>query len=236
MKKEYKSQIYNTLKAFLYSFPLFISGFVLLIFISVQLKSDLLIIFGSICLFISPFIFQKNIRNIFTRKVLLEFDEQAFIVTEFPLKKDTIITKSIFNWADIKSYKVDFTKLNYTNLTIYLKDGSNKTFGFKDKNTFEEALKEEGVFNIFYSYVKQYNADKEINKKITLTPVFFTTRSGSFILFSVVGLAIFAVCFHIYKAPKSSPFTLLMGVSIILGLLGKRKQDKDNYNRINNLG
>jgi hypothetical protein len=234
MMKEYKTEKYNAIKAFVYLFVLFVITMLLVIYLSVKLNMPLLGVIYFICFTIFLFLFKKKILDLFTNRIILEFNEDAFIITETSLKEDNFIDKSTFIWKDIKSYKVYFTPSKLTYLTIYHRNGSSKTYGFKDNKTFQEAIKQESVFNLFYYYVKLFNNNNNANK-IILAPPFLTSKLGTSVLFSIVGLSIMAACIHIFKAPKSSPFTLIMAFFMILILLGKRKQDKESYNKISNL-
>jgi len=233
-KTLYTSKTYNALKAFLLFLPVYASLIGLIIFISIQLHKPLIAVFGWVIISSVPFLFQKSFKNYFTRRVELEFDNQEFLVKEYNLDTDVLINELNFFWADIQSFKCSFSSSNTIYLVIYLKGGSSKSFSFKDEKDQEEALNEKSVFSIFYYYVRQYNSDKKQEEEITLKPGFLTTKPGAFVLYSLVILAVIGIVIHFVLAPKTFMLSF-MSFFIIMGLLVKRKTDKDLYNKINKL-
>jgi len=58
-----------------------------------------------------PFIFQKKMKSIFTRDVLLEFNEQYFLTCEYN-HKGKLVKESTFKWTDIEGFKCYISQSN----------------------------------------------------------------------------------------------------------------------------
>ncbi|MBS1524144.1 MAG: hypothetical protein JST19_00760 [Bacteroidetes bacterium] len=230
----YSSQTYNAFKAFLYFVPFYITLLGTLLAGSLLLHKPLIAVIGWVLLNSVPFLFQKRFKRIFTRRVELEFDDESFSIKEYHLTDDVLIKQTDIAWRDIKSYKCYFSASSVTYLTIYLENGSNKSFSFKDGKDQDEAVSEKSAFSIFYYFVKQYNSNKEADQKIYITPGFLTTRPGLFLLCILGALVSVGIILHIILQPKSSLFSV-MGLFIVLGLVVKRKKDKDFYDKISQL-
>ena len=232
-KTLYNSQTYNVVKAFLYALPIYIllTGAIILIFRQLHMPA-----FGvAVWIIISsvPFLFQKRFKAAFTKNIELTFDDQSFIIREYAIENDNLTKEVAMTWADIESFKCSFSS-EVTYLTIRLRDGSAKNFSFKEEKSQEQVINEKSVFSIFYYYVRQYNSDKNPEDGITLEPGFLTTKSGAFVLYGVAILAVVAIVIHFVLAPKTFMLSF-MSFFIIIGLLVKRKTDKDLYNKINQL-
>lgn len=237
MKQEYKSQIYYALKAFVVFLSVAILYLLIIGWIAVALGTPLIagVGFGILC--IVPWVFQKNFKEQFTKQAILEFDEHGFSITTCNLKDEKEVKKAIYYWKDIKSYKFYFTPSNLTYLDIYLRNGKRKEFGFKDDKTQEVSTNVDNIsiFNVFRSFVKKYNSDKELDDNIALRPGFLITRAGTNYICFVGALMLAAVVLVIILNPKSFPF-LFMGIFIFLPLIAKRRQDKILYDKLCKMG
>jgi hypothetical protein len=236
MKKTYDILIYNARKGFIYFFLVLILLILLLILIAVKLNAPLIGAIGIGCLFVMPFLFEKKIKRIFTTRGFLTFSDKTFSIAIRHLTNDTTLKELVISWDEIESYKVYFSPAKNTLLTIYLNDGTSRMWNFKDNKTFDEALSEESVFSLFHSFVKQYNENKESNKRIFLSPGYLATQSGTAFLYFITILIIAAVIIHVIKQPNTSVLSLLMGFSILVQQFMKRKQEKALYDKINQLG
>jgi positive regulator of sigma E activity len=234
MKTLYNSQTYNTAKAFLYALPALVVLVALVMVIARFIHSEAFAVIGWVLACSVPFLFQKAYKRLFTRRVELEFDKQNFLIKEYTSKNDDLVKELTIAWAEIQSYKCSFSSSNIVYLVIYLKDGSSKSFSFKDEKSQEQALNEKSVFSIFNYYVSQYNLDKQPECEITFEPGFLTTKSGALVLYSLTILAVIGIVIHFVLAPKTFMLSF-MSFFIIMGLLVKRKTDKNFYNKINQL-
>ncbi|WP_158800612.1 hypothetical protein [Pedobacter sp. L105] len=235
MKKTYNTLIYNARKGFVYLFLTLILLILLLILTAVKLNTPIIGAIGIGCLFILPFLLEKKIKKIFTTRAFLTLNEENFSIVTSHLTNDITIKELDFSWDKIESYKVYFSPSKNTLLTIYLNDGTSQMWNFKDNKTFDEAASEESVFSLFYSFVKQYNENDKLDKKIVLTPGYLTTKSGTTLLYGISILIIAAVIIHIIKQPNTSVLSLLVGFSILVQQIVKRKQEKALYNKITQL-
>ena len=232
-KTLYKSQTYNPLKAFLYVFPIYVLLTGLIIIIFRQLHMPALGVMGWIIISSVPFIFQKRFKETLTKNIELTFDEQSFLVREYAIKSDSLTREVIMTWAKMESFKCSFSS-GVTYISIRLRDGSTNNLSFKEERTQEQIINEKSVFSIFYYYISQYNSNKQQEDKIALRPGFLTTTTGALLLYSLTALAIVAIIIHIILAPSSFMLSF-MSFFIIIGLVLKRKTDKDLYNKINQL-
>lgn len=206
------------------------------IFIGRQLNiSAFIAIPWIISLFILPFVFEKSIKQLFTKSVQLEFNDSSFSISKYSSKNKLLSYKENINWVDIKSYKFYFTSSKNTILTLYLKNGKTKRWVFKDNRSYEEASKEESLFSICYSYIKKFNTNKNVNEKIELNRGFLNSKIGSIIIYSEIIVIVVAFVFHVMIQPKSSFLTMLMGISLVIQLFVKRKHELELYNKISAL-
>lgn len=234
MKQKYNCQVYNALRSFLYCLLIWVLFMALIAFVSLGLNILILFPLGFVSSLILPFLFQKKIKNYFTREASIEFDKSFFIINIMKFNSHEILKVLKYNWDEIKAYKFYFTPSKLTYLDIYLKDGSWKEFGFKDNKTEEESINSESIFSVFRSFANQYNLNKELYDRIALKPGFLTTNTGLFVLIFIGFIAAVASILVLFKSPKSFPF-LLMGIFIFIPLLVKRTQDKKFYEKMSKL-
>lgn len=237
MNKEktlYNSQTYNVAKASLFALPALVVLVALVMVIARYIHSEAFAVIGWVLACSVPFLFQKGYKRLFTRRVELEFDNKCFLIKEYTVKNDVLVKELTIAWTEIQSYKCSFSSSNVIYLVIYLRDGSTNNLSFKEEKTQEQIINDKSVFSIFYYYVRQYNSDKKPEDAIALKPGFLTTKVGAFVLYSVAALAVVAIVIHFVLAPKTFGLSF-MSFFIIIGLLVKRKTDKDLYNKINQL-
>lgn len=230
----YKSLTYNAVRAFLFGFPVFILLTLSVIGLAKYLQSFAVALTGWVTLCLVPFIFQKQCRNLFTRRVDLVFDNQMFFLKEYTLKTGELVKDLAIAWGDIKSYKFYFSQSNVTYLVIYLRNGSTEHLSFNDEKNQQQALKEKSIFSIFFYFVKQYNLAKQSEQQIFYEPGFWTSTAGKFTLIGLSFLSIVAIIFHIIFHPETSIFSF-MGIFMTLWFVIKRKTDKEFYNKITQL-
>ncbi|MEI7595985.1 MAG: hypothetical protein WCK02_09575 [Bacteroidota bacterium] len=235
MKTEYKTEDYNATKGFLYFFIAIMLFVTILILVGMWLNAPYLGVIGFICFCILPFAFEKKIKQIFTKRIFLEFDDLSFSVTKYHLKNETAEGQLNLKWSEIQSYKFYFSPAKNTILTLYLKNGGSKTWGFKDNKTSKEAIGGESLFSIFHSYIKNYNVDKNNDERIMLNQGFLNSKTGSVIIYSEIVIIISGFIFHLMMHPQSSFLTLLMGFSLVIQQFLKRKQEKALYDTISKL-
>lgn len=222
----YKTSSYNAVKAFLYSFPVYCTGTVLILLVFKGMPVPGIIAW--IALSTIPFLFQKIFKLLFTRKLVLEFDDTGCLIKEYAVKDESFIKQSIVNWAEIKAYKVNFSESKTTHIVLYLKNGAKKRFSFSDEKGQEETTATKSAFSLFFYYIYHYNQGSANNEQIVIRPGFLTTKVGENILYAVIATGIAAIILHIIMAPKTVMFSFI-SLPILLGLFVKRKKDKDFY-------
>ena len=229
----YKTKLYNVTRAFLCAFPAYL---VVIFFIFFVGHYFLIPFFIPFILFIAfniiIFSFQNLFKSIFTSKIILEFTDEMFLVNVYN-HKDVLIKNYSYDWSDIQSYKVYFSKTDITFLTIYLKGNKSKTFPFKDEKDEETAANENSVFSIFYFYVKEYNKSIANEDSIVVSKGFLNTRNGTITIYVFVVIAVFDILLNIMYKPKDSMLFILMGLFVVIGLLLKRSSDRTLFKSIN---
>lgn len=232
MDKEirYNSQKYDAVKAFLYAVPTLIALVSIVIITARYIHSEAFVVIGWVLVCSVPFLFQKAYKQMFSRRVELEFNNQNFTVKEYKIKDDILVKEFTITWAEIHSYKCSFSS-QVTYITVRLHNGLKYGMSFKEEKTQEQVINEKSVFSIFYYYISQYNSNKQQEDKIVLQPGFLTTNSGALLLYSLTAVAIGEIIIHIVFAPSSFMLSF-MSFFIIIGLLLKRKTDKDLYNKM----
>ena len=229
----YTTKSYNVGKAFLFALPAFILITLLLLLIALKSSAPAIFIVGWIALMTIPFLFQKKFKLLFTRKIILNFDNENFKISGFGLEDNELKNEFNYRWEDIKSYRCYFSASSVTYITLYLRDGSSKNLSFNDKDQ-NSAVVEESVFSLFYYFVSRYNTNKDPDDKIVFKPGFFTTSNGLVLIVSLLILAIVLIITHFILHPKSAMMSL-MALFIILGLFGKRKKDIMFKDKLENL-
>lgn len=231
-ESEYRTQTFYALHAFAWCFPIITFLVFSIVFLGRIFQIMLLSVIGPMLVVLLPFLFQKRILKFFTRKAVLNFSSQGFLIQEYSMQNDVFINNISIKWKDIKSYKIYFSESNKTYLTVYLKNNKNKSFSFIDEKNEDEAIREKSVFSILFSFINQYNSNKENDEKIALQPGFLTTKAGTLILYTIVFFVIIAIILHITLQTKTSIAALIMGISSLLGLIGKRASDKRFYKKV----
>lgn len=236
MKSEYQTEVYNSTKLILYFFSISIVIISLLIFIGRLMNSPVIAVGGVIIVFILPFVFEKRLKQLFTKKVILKFDDFSFTVTFYRLDSVEILKEKNFKWGNIKSYEFYFTPTKNTNLTIHFRKGVAKFWGFKDNRSSDEAFQDkESLFNVFSFYIKQFNVGKNLEQEITLRPGLLATIKGTNILYAVIAIMVSGFTFHLIMQPKTSFVTFFIGFFLTLQLFMKGKQEKELYEKIKKL-
>ena len=231
MNNTYNCQIFYGMKMFMYSLLTACIFLVLVFYIGILIRFPY---FGAICfviLCIIPFIFQKKIKQLFTKQVNIKFEPDGFTIVTFSINNKERKRERVYQWDKIKGYKFYFTPNKLTVLDIYFKDGLMKEFPFKENKTLDESINNESVYRLFLNHIKSYNKDKESKEKIALRPPLLTTQTGTWLLIIVGVLAAVAIMLTLIKGAKNLPF-LLIGIFIYLPLLAKRSQDKKFYEKM----
>jgi len=196
----------------------------------------------AIFLFVSPLIFKKKIKAIFTSKVLLEMDKDSFSVLYLDSDGESVKKQRIYPWESIQGYNFYFGESTptITALTLHFKKGLPKSFNFfdkefKDTKSFNEMFNSECLLTLFYNQVKQYNDNKAQEDQIQLLPGFFATKTGKIIIYLLAALIIAAIVFHLIIDIKSSFATLLISIGLVAGFFSKRKSSLELYKKIKEL-
>lgn len=232
-KTIYNGQHYNFWKAFLCFFPVYVllTGIIIVIFKQSGMPGLGVLVWIIISLL--PFMFQKRFKEIFTRNIVLTFDDKTILVQEYTINSVRLTKPINMSWGDIASFRCSSSS-DVTCISVKLHDGSSKKLSVKEQNVGGQIQDKKSVVNVFCHYVSRYNLNKEPVKKITLRPSFLTTASGTFLLYTFTALATLAVVIHLFLMPGT--FMLSMMVFFIaINMMLIRKSNKTLYHKINQL-
>jgi hypothetical protein len=227
----YEIETYNAVKAFLIGLPIFCGLVAFVIGVGRYLQNEAFVIIGWISICAIPFLFQKKFKKIFTYKLVLDFSIEYLLIREYSLKNARLSKESKIPWTEIRAYKFYVSASGTTYLNIYLRNGPARHLSFKENKDQKAILYKKSAFSIFYYFVSDYNSREASQERIQIEPGFFTTRSGEYVLYSLIILSVIAVTLHLIFSPRTSMFSFV-GVFITLGLLAKRRSDKLLYNLI----
>ena len=234
MINEFKVNIYDAPRYLLFLICSLILLTTMFLFLGVILKTPIIGCVGWVIICILPFVFEKRIKNWFTKKYLLEFNNSSFCFSELDKKNDIYTNKITINWNELKSYIFNIDGVN-TVLTVYFKESKAKGYCFKEYKTYNDSIKGDSIFNTFYTHVKEYNSDKDSNNKIVYSMGFINSRLGSIIIFTTLFIFIVGFIFHLIIHPQSSILTLLLGAAPIINLFVRRTQYRKMYEEISKL-
>lgn len=188
-------------------------------------------VIGGMVVLGTPFFFQKIYKSLFTRKLVLEFDNQSVVIKEFKLKDDSLVDERRIHWNDLSEYSFNVSQSGVTYLKIYFRGGERKGFAFSEEKNEQRVLNEKSALSIFYYYIFQYNIGRRPEQTIQFRPGYLTTNSGKRLLFSLLFVSIFLIIFHIIISPRTSMFSA-MSFFILLGLVAKRRSDSMLYKKM----
>jgi len=242
-KLQYETKLYNGNLSFLLAFIVPYGSILLCIYVGRQLNiSSIIAIPIIVFLFVSPLIFKKKIKAIFTSKVLLEMDNDSFSVSYLDSYSKRVKKQKIYLWDSIQSFNFSFGQNIpiITALTLHFNKGLPKTFNFfdkefKDDKSFKEMLNGGCLLTVFYNQVKQYNVNKAQEDQIQLLPGFFASKTGTILIYLVAVLIIVAIIIHLLIDPSSSFATLLISIGLVAGFFSKRKDSLVLYKKIKEL-
>lgn len=227
----YGSQSYKVGKASFWALLTVIGLLVILFLSGIFFKSTTFILLGWVSIFLVPFLFQKRYKKIFTRNVSLEFNSVFFKVVELNSTSNTSTKTTTIDWSKMKNYTFSFSS-NVLYLTTFNWNGSTARFSFNEEREQEQIINEKSIFSIFRYYISLYNSSRSEDKRISFKPGFFFTKSGVLTICLIGVLIITAIIINIVIKPKTSMFSM-MGLFIIIGLLAKRKSEKELYEKMN---
>jgi hypothetical protein len=237
---EYKTKNYNGNVAFFFLFIIVIFGVVFSIYLLKLLDTPpLLGVILSMSILVSPLFFKQKIMAFYTKNTTIRLIDESIVILYYGMDEKNILKEKRYPLILLKSYNFDFggSRPQLTALNLHFKKGLPKTFNFidkefKDSKSFTEMLKNECFVTFFYSYVKQYNINKEEDDKIKMVPGFFATKTGTIIIYCIAVLIIIAIVLHLIIAPKSSFATLLISISLVASFFSKRKKLIEINNKV----
>ena len=230
MKQTFNGISYNAFKGFLYGIVIYAIILFGSLWLALTLKIMMLFMAGFILPGLVALLFQQTIKNYFTKKITIHFDDTGFDMLFKTVKDEKPAGALSFRWSAIKGYKFYFTPTGLTYLDLYFRKQRFREFAFKDGGQ-SGSEKEGSIFTLFRNRIKNYNASVADTEQIQLRPGFLTTAGGNWIL---LGLGILILLATILHVALGHPFTpaYFIGLLFYVPLLAKRKSDKVLYEKM----
>ena len=187
---------------------------------------------------IIPGFFMSQTQNLFSRRVVLEFNDDQLDVTEYRLKNDILLNRYSVSWADVNAYQYyDAGRGDIVNLKLYFNSGKNKLMKFRGENiSINEAIaNESSLFGILHSFIKNYNS-KSNGHKIYFRKFFMMTTGGYIFIWGIpiAGAVTFLIQLSLHK--KEAFIWLFVGLLITAMFVALKKKHTITYNKIIALG
>ena len=176
---------------------------------------------GLVVFAILPILLMKRISLLFTKEIKITFCDNRFSIFLYNLNNGLEISKVDYEYKDVQSCIVKSTQNQYSTITLNMLDETIK-ITFKKITSSEPSSVSETVFRNI----------KERNKGVQLLPTFFLSDSGTNYIVGTGLLMVALLIFHIFYSPESSPLTFIVGVSIFVNILIKRRKDLETFRKL----
>lgn len=204
-------------------------GTALFLTASVLLSSFIIFLIGFVTISLSPLIFSKYLRGLFSKNAILQFENDQFSVDLFNKKSGLLERSDIFTFGQIKSFKAaDSEKDDSAFIKLYLNDGRTIYYTFLEQGK----GKGDDVTDVLTYYIKAYNEPLLEEERILPLPMLFATKRAKYYLIGLTILLIGAIIVEIIYKPKSIPFSLFTGATLYLLILAQRKIDIERFKKM----
>jgi hypothetical protein len=192
------------------------------------LKNISLAIFTFVIPILGVSIFQKKIRNVFSKTVLIEESGNCLSVRLYQINSDILEDQYQLRFTEINSFSISPSgRGSACVIKLFLKDAKKKEFSFWGEGTVEHNLP-----YFFIDIFKDYNssAPKDV---ITMKPNLMGTKVGFGIIVLLSLLLILDIAVHIVHNFKGEPISLIIGIILYLMLLVQRSGDIKSVKKFN---
>ncbi len=191
----------------------------------------LMICFGTIILFLVVLIILKPT---LLKNAIINYNANGIGIKLYEKDSNNLYWEYFFLWQDMIAYRFYFdTKLN-TCITLYLKNKKKQTFIFKDNKTYEQAISENSVLSNFYSFVSEFNKEKE-NGKILPKQNFLATNRGYYLIWFEVVLMILALIILLVTKRLSYAFYIFGTALLLIPQIFNRQRNKEMFEKMSSL-
>ena len=182
-------------------------------------------------LILASFLFIKIMMNYFTRKVLIELDNDKISFKIFKLKEDVEETFFDYSFFDIKSYNIQFPTSRFACLILNSNSGNKKEFSFLTKNRDKLQIDTNNLIEVVHKNFKHFNLEHQQVKTIEFEPSFYASKKGLYTIGFLVFLLVITIGLVI-KLDKNLPATFVGSLLLIGQLLTRRSTDLSFYHRM----
>ncbi|WDF81196.1 hypothetical protein PQ469_14385 [Mucilaginibacter sp. KACC 22773] len=193
-----------------------------------KFQSPLLAVLGFFVFIVAPLVFNKPLRLKFLKQIKFTFDDEFVLLEIFNYKTEMLEKQHHFKYEDIQSCVLSSTSKKTSTLKLFFQDSTKFQCTFVNEEKIKEDTSEMdsnvslAVFKEIYSF----------NKQILLNPPFYASKGGITALIILTGLFIAAIVMNIIYYSKFLPFTLIMGASLYLQIILRRKRDIELFEKL----
>ncbi len=194
-----------------------------------KLQSPLLAVLGFFVFIIAPLIFNKPLRLKFLKQIKFTFDEDFVLLEIFNYGTGILEKQQQFKYTDIHSCVLSSTSKKTSTIKLFLQDSKKVQWTFVNEGKVKEDTSDVDN-NVSLAVFKEMYT---LNKQILLLPPFYASKGGIIALIILTGLFITAIIMNIIYYSKSQPLTLIMGASLYLQIIFRRKRDIELFKKLN---
>lgn len=175
-----------------------------------------------IILLIIPFLFIKQIKKYFTRKVIVQLNNNNISFSIKKLNNDEEEQFKDYPLLAISSYKIQFPTNDFISLTIKLNSKKQHEFSFRKNFLNDIETNAESLIETIHKTFEQ--------NKIEFVPAFFATKKGLYTIIFLITLSCVPFGMAIYLN-KNLPATIFISIAIILQIISRRVSDLNLYKK-----
>lgn len=194
-----------------------------------KLQSPLLAVLGFLVFIVAPLVFNKPLRLKFLKQIKFTFDDEFVLFEIFNYKTEILEKQQQFKYTNIDSCVLSSTSKKTSTIKLFLQDSKKIQWTFVNEGQ-EKQDTADVDNNVSLTVFKEIYT---FNKQILLLPPFYASKSGIIALIILSGLFITAITMNIIFYSKFIPLTLIMGASLYLQIILRRKRDIDLFKKLN---
>lgn len=180
-------------------------------------------------LMIFPIFFLRVLLKLYTKKAIIEFYLDRFIIKIFNRSKSDFERE--INLRDIISYSIQFPAENISDIKFKFKNGMSQYYSFTSKKD-DKDIESEELINSFHLLIRNYNQQILGHNEIIFLPSFYASKKGlAIIILLSIFLILAIILVSLLKGVSSLPFTFIFTILIILQLVIKRNKELNYYRK-----
>jgi hypothetical protein len=195
------------------------------------LKSRLLTILF-LCLILATFILIKPIMRRFTRKAIIQLDNNKISFNILKLATGQQESQLEYSFFDIQSYNIKFPTNRFTCLTLNFNSGNKKEFSFLRRQFNNSQSDTDIVIETVHSTFTQFNILHNATNAIGFKPSFYASKKGLYTIIFLTILLSIEIGISI-RLNKYLPSTFSLASILLIGqLISRRMTDLAFYKKM----